>query len=237
VLYCPLTLRWLSPQHLQQCVAHSKHSRSTCGMNPSSSTSKVQDCRHVGNSPCLSLLLCKMGRAAPPPTLPADKITDSSARGMPGTQGLNAHSCSFLPRPGMCWGLTSLALPGDGWHTPALGATGLLHLSASVSTSLNGHSELASRAWLQVTMAGHSPPQLRQGGGLGTEEPSAHPYTHPDHFGPGCTVWSCRLVRNCPGILVHFRVSHLSRRRQTGQVYKGSWAHPVLIPANSRGCP
>ena len=112
MLYCPLTLRWLSPQHLQQCVAHSKHLRSTCGMNPSSSTSKVQDCRHVGNSPCLSLLLCKMGRAAPPPTLPADKITDSSARGMPGTQGLNAHSCSFLPHkdPG-CLGSSPCLAP------------------------------------------------------------------------------------------------------------------------------
>ena len=151
---------------------------------------------------------------------------------MPGTQGLNAHSCSFLLRPGTCWGLTGLALPGDGRHTSALGATGLLHLSASVPTSLNGHSELASRAWLQVSMAGHSLPQLRHGGGLGTEEPSAHTYTHPDHFGawmhsPVLQTGEDRL----PG-LGHFRVSHPSRRRQTGQVYKGSWAHSVLTPAN-----
>lgn len=33
----------MSPQHLEQCLAHSRCSVRTCGTNPSSSTSNVQD--------------------------------------------------------------------------------------------------------------------------------------------------------------------------------------------------
>lgn len=73
-----------SPQHLEQCLAHSRCSVRTCGTNPSPSTSNVQTPGKSVTRPCLSLLIYKTGRTVPlQPTQQCseDKVSDSTCIG------------------------------------------------------------------------------------------------------------------------------------------------------------
>lgn len=59
------TVSPLRPRHLKQCLAHRRCSVRTCGLTPTSSTSRVQDLGMSATHACLRLLSCIMEEQFP----------------------------------------------------------------------------------------------------------------------------------------------------------------------------
>ena len=108
-------------------------------MNPSSSTSKVQDPEQLGHFPVSRyphLYNRKSSFPLPRPHMPTARLEHKD---------FNTAALTLpLLTARACWKLISTALPGDA-SEPALGALGLLWLLAKAFTSLHGYNEPVSK--------------------------------------------------------------------------------------------